>query len=70
MNRSEPSFAFHERNPVCNRNNEPVGYAMLAFFAAILLYNTWQFIIGALALMGLWYAFNQNDNNRRPPRCR
>ena len=55
---------------MCNRNNELVGYAMLAFFAAILLYNTWQFIIGALALMGLWYAFNQNDNNRRPPRCR
>ena len=53
-----------------NCNNELAGYAVLAFFAAILIYNTWQFIIGGLALFGLWYLLNNNDNNRRPPRCR
>ena len=52
------------------KDMQMAGYCVGACLAAILLYNTWQFIIGALALMGLWYAFNQNDNNRRPPRCR
>lgn len=43
-------------------------YYVGACLAAILLYNTWQFILGALALFGLWQLCNQN--HRRPPRCR
>ena len=51
-------------------NNEMTGYAIMAFFAAVFVYYTWNYIIGGLALCGLWYLFGQNNNNRRPPRCR
>ena len=50
------------------KDMQMAGYCVGACLAAILLYNTWQFIIGALTIFGLWQLCNHN--NRRPPRCR
>ena len=49
------------------KNQELIGYGITATCAALFLYHTWQYLVGALALYGLWYLCN---NNRRPPRCR
>ena len=63
--------AFQERNPLFNRNNGTTEFAVMAFFAAVFVYYAWNYIIGGLALCGLWYLYSQsNNNNRRPPRCR
>ena len=51
------------------KDHELIGYGITATCAALFLYYTWQYLVGALALYGLWYLCNQN-NNRRPPRCR
>jgi len=45
-------------------------YGAAGIFGAVLLYQTWQYLVGGLALVGLWYLCSQNNNNRRPPRCR
>jgi len=54
------------------KDPHPVIYVGGAIFVAVLLYHTWPFIIGGLALAGLWCLLNHhnNDNNHRPPRCR
>jgi hypothetical protein len=48
-------------------------YGMGGLLGLWMLYHTWPFILGGLALIGLWHLLNHhhNDNNhRRPPRCR
>ena len=50
------------------KDHELIGYGITATCAALFLYYTWQYLVAALALYGLWYLVN--NNNRRPPRCR
>ena len=56
------------------KNNQLLGYGIGGLFGLWVLYHTWPFILGGLALVGLWcllnHHHNDNDNNRRPPRRR
>ena len=54
------------------KNHQLLGYGLGGLFGLWVLYHTWPFILGGLALTGLWCLLNHhhNDNNRRPPRCR
>ena len=56
------------------KDNQLIGYGLGGLFGLWVLYHTWPFILGGLALMGLWcllHHHNDDDNHhRRPPRCR
>ena len=57
------------------KDNQLVVYGIGGLFGLWVLYHTWPFILGGLALTGLWcllHHHNDNDDNhqRRPPRRR
>jgi hypothetical protein len=54
------------------KDNQFLVYGVGGLFGLWVLYHTWPFIIGGLALAGLWCLLNHHhhDNNRRPPRRR
>ena len=48
------------------KNPQIIGSGIGAVLAAVLIYHTWQWILGGLALFGAAYLCNQvNDNRRR-----
>ncbi len=50
-------------------NSELVGYGIAAIVAAVLIYNFWHWLVGALAIFGFIFALKEfNRNNRNPPR--
>ena len=52
------------------KNNELVGYGLSAVIIAVLIYNTWQWLVGGLAIFGVVYLLNDINRNNRPPRGR
>ena len=51
---------------------QPVVYGVGIVVGLVTLWLVWPFIVGGLALAGLWclLTHHNNHNNRRPPRCR
>ena len=48
------------------KNNQLIAYGIGAIILAIILQNTWQWIVGGLAIMGAFHVMNDiNRNNRR-----
>ena len=56
------------------KDNQLIVYGLGGLFGLWVLYHTWPFILGGLALMGLWcllHHHNNDDNHHhRPPRRR
>ena len=50
-----------------NNQSELIGYGIVAIIAAMLIYNFWHWLVGALAIFGFWFVVNEfnNRNNRR-----
>lgn len=46
-------------------NRQLIGCGLLALVAAVILYHTWQWIIGALAIVGAVFVLNQIINRPR-----
>jgi hypothetical protein len=49
-------------------NSELVGYSIAAIVAAVLIYNFWHWLVGALAIFGFWFVVKEYNRNNRPPR--
>jgi hypothetical protein len=47
------------------KNEQLIGYGILAVIAAVILYHIWQWIIGGLAIFGVIYVLSQV--NKQPP---
>ena len=49
-------------------NPDLVGYAVAAVFAGIFIYHFYKYLLIALAIIGLWFLFDQH-NRKGPPHC-
>lgn len=50
-----------------NNQSDLIGYGIVAIIAAMIIYNFWHWLVGALAIFGFWFVVNEfnNRNNRR-----
>ena len=49
-----------------NNQSELIGYGIVAIIAAMLIYNFWHWLVGALAIFGFIFLLNEyHKNNRR-----
>ena len=58
---------FHERTPHENQQqSDLIGYGIVAIIAAVVIYNFWHWLVGALAIFGFWFVVKEinNRNNR------
>jgi hypothetical protein len=45
-------------------NSQLIGYGIVALIAAIIIYNYWHWLVGALAIIGFMYAAKEFNRNR------
>ncbi len=48
-------------------NSELIVYGIVAVIAAVIIYCYWQFILGALAIVGFVVILNHFNRNKNPP---
>lgn len=47
------------------QNKQLLGYGIAAVIAVMILQHTWQWIVGALAMFGVYFILDQISRNRR-----
>ena len=49
-----------------NNQSDLIGYGIVSIIAAVIIYNFWHWLVGALAIFGFCFIVNEyHKNNRR-----
>jgi hypothetical protein len=46
-------------------NSQLIGYAFFAIIGAVIIYNFWPFLVGALAVCGLGFLVREYNRNKQ-----